>query len=68
MSNEIIIDSVKVVELQGPILAQLGKLVDVCMKSWRDAPVEVKIQLGDACVLMNKLVKENADGDSNEDV
>jgi hypothetical protein len=68
MSEVIIIDPVKVLELQGPILAQLGKLVDACMRSWKNAPVAVKIELGDACALMNKLVKqENDDGDSSKD-
>jgi len=55
--NEIIIDHGKVLELQGPILAQLGKLVNVSMKHWKTAPDDVKAELGNACVLMNKLVK-----------
>lgn len=58
MSELIIIDPVKVVELQGQILAQLGKLVNASMKHWKTVPDEVKVELGNACVLMNKLVKE----------
>lgn len=56
MSEVIIIDPVKVVELQGATLTQLARLVNACMKGWKSAPSAVKIELGNACTLMNQLV------------
>lgn len=53
----IIIDPSKVVEYQGQILAQLGKLVGASMRHWQAAPAEVRDELGNACALMNKLVR-----------
>lgn len=66
MSEQIIIDPVKVISLQGPILAQLGKLVNASMKHWKDAPADVKLELGNACALMNKLVCSNAVDEGNK--
>jgi hypothetical protein len=63
----ITIDPKKVVQFGPPAVQQLAKLANECMKYWKDAPLTVKMALGDSVALLNKVVQqENDDGGSDK--
>jgi hypothetical protein len=62
------IDPSKVVEYGPPAVQQLARLTNAAMKHWKDAPQQVRIELGNAVALLNKVIssEEKDDGDSKK--
>lgn len=50
------IDPNKVVEYGPPAVQQLGKLAGACLKHWPGAPPEVRLEVGNAVAILNKVM------------
>lgn len=63
------IDPSKVLQY-GPLsVQQLAKLTQASMRHWKDAPQAVRLELGNAVALLNKVITDTGDddGDGNND-